>query len=159
MFCPNCGTADQQPDTYCRNCGNFLPDFSGNKKKKATPEDQFRVSLLFNIMSAIAALSMAIMLYVFHLGKPDTHPSVYMAAALLVAISSWQIASFFNNRQLKNRFVRKTENEAAETDAENVKEFQSAKENYQLQEADLSDMIPPSIVENTTKKLKVKIKK
>ncbi|MEO8072342.1 MAG: hypothetical protein ABI686_03755 [Acidobacteriota bacterium] len=97
---------------------------------------------------------MAIMLYVFHLGNPNTHWSVYLAATLLISIASWQTASFFNNRKLKQRFVREKETDKTETDAE-IKEFQMPKTKQSLPEADYSGNVPLSVVENTTKKLKV----
>lgn len=148
MFCPNCGNADQQTDTYCRSCGDFLTDFKRKTKKRETPAEQFKSTLIFNGMSAFAALSMAIMLYIFHLGNPNTHWSVYLAAALLISISSWQIASFFNNRKLKKRFIREKESNAE------IMEFQMPKTNQSLPEADFSDNVPASVVENTTRKLK-----
>ncbi len=156
MFCPNCGKSDQTENTYCRSCGEFLPDLKNKHKKQHTPEDQFKMSLMFNVMSAMAAFSMAMMLYIFHSGRPNTHPSVYVAAALLIAISSWQIASFFNNRQLKKRFVRGKENSENEIETE---EFQMPKANQHLPEADFSNDVPASVVENTTKKLKEKVKR
>ncbi|MDQ3061260.1 MAG: hypothetical protein M3R14_00130 [Acidobacteriota bacterium] len=43
MYCPNCGTAEQSENTYCRSCGELLPDLS-KKNKFAfggnTPEQQ-----------------------------------------------------------------------------------------------------------------------
>ncbi len=158
MFCPNCGKADQEKNTYCRSCGEFLPDFDNKNKKRETPADQFKTTLIFNVMSAFAALSMAIMLYVFHLGNPNTHWSVYLAAALLISIASWQIASFFNNRKLKQRFIREKDIDKTETDAE-IKEFQMPKTKQSLPEADFSDSVPSSVVENTTKNLRERVKR
>ncbi len=155
MYCPDCGKADQQQNAYCRQCGEYLPNFDNKNKKRETPADQFKTTLIFNVMSAFAALSMAIILYVFHIGNPNTHWSVYLAAALLISISSWQIASFFNNRKLKQHFIRDRETDNTETDAEIMK-FQMPKIKQSLPEADLSDIVPSSVVENTTKKLKVK---
>jgi len=31
MFCPKCGAADQTPDSYCRQCGEWLPDLSSRR--------------------------------------------------------------------------------------------------------------------------------
>jgi hypothetical protein len=154
MFCPNCGKADQTKNTYCRNCGGFLPDLKNIGKKRTTPEDQFKLTLMFNRMSAIGALSMAIMLYIFHLGNENTHPSVYFAAAFLLVIAAWQIVSYFNNRKLKELFIREKEIDDTE-----IKAFEMPKTNRSLNEVNLSDNIPASVVENTTRKLKVENKK
>lgn len=155
MFCPNCGKADQQKDTYCRSCGEFLPNLNGKYKKRETPADQFKATLIFNIMSAFAAFSMAILLYVFHLGNPNTHWSVYLAAALLISIASWQTASYFNNRKLKKRFIREKE---TETDAE-IEAVEMPKTKRSLNEADFSDDVPASVVEHTTRRLQVENRK
>lgn len=150
MFCPNCGKADQKVNTYCRQCGEHLPDFETRQKLPKTPEEQFKLSLVFNCLSAVAAFSMAIVLYIFHLGKPDTHFTIYMAASLFTVIGAWQTVSFFNNLKLKRRYIRteKEENLPKEKYIEPVETKEL------LPEADLKTVVPASVTEHTTRKLK-----
>jgi hypothetical protein len=153
MFCPNCGAAEQKQNTYCRRCGSHLPDLSeANGKQPKTPEERFRLTLVFNLLSAFAGISMAVALLIVHWGNDATHPVIYAAISLFTVISFWQIFSFFNNLNLKKRFVRKTTDESA---AESVSENPAT--NELLPEADLRDFVPASVVENTTKDLKEKV--
>lgn len=153
MFCPNCGKAEQAEKTFCRQCGKFLPDLSKAKKENPqTPADQFRLSLVFNLLSAFAGIFMALALLIVHWGKPGTHPVIYAAISLLTVISGWQIASFFNNLNLIKRFVRGTEeNKETGMIAENEIRAKS------LPEADFTDTIPASVTERTTRNLKEKV--
>jgi len=79
MFCPNCGQAEQKENSYCRKCGEFLPDL--RKKTNLTfggdtPEAQIKVQQTLNLLSAIVSFAMAILLYATHFGNPETHSSV-----------------------------------------------------------------------------------
>lgn len=150
MFCPNCGKSDQKENTYCRQCGGYLPDFDSKQKLPKTPAEQFQLSLVFNCLSALMAFSMAVVLYAFHLGKPDTHFTIYMAASLFTVIGAWQTVSFFNNLKLKRRYVRK---EIAES-SESNKAFRDAGTQELLPQADLKNIVPASVIEHTTRKLK-----
>ena len=66
MFCPNCGNAEQIVNTYCRGCGEFLPDpsmknklaFGGN-----TAEEQINVNLFLNALSGTVSFILAVLLY------------------------------------------------------------------------------------------------
>ncbi len=52
MFCPKCGTADQIENSYCRNCGEFLPDLTKNKIVSFggdTPEEQIKPNNNLNL--------------------------------------------------------------------------------------------------------------
>ena len=56
MFCPNCGTSDQIENSYCRSCGEFLPDLTKSKIVSfggETPEEQIRTNLILNLLSAL----------------------------------------------------------------------------------------------------------
>ena len=71
MFCPKCGKSEQTPNTYCRTCGDFLPDFSKKQGQAVggnTPEEQIRTTLFFNLITAVIAITMAILLYATHWG-------------------------------------------------------------------------------------------
>ena len=60
MFCPKCGNAGQEPDTYCRSCGEFLLDPTGNSYflnkllGRATPATQINVNLGISLLTVFA---------------------------------------------------------------------------------------------------------
>ncbi len=154
MFCPNCGKSDQKIETYCRQCGVFLPDFSKVKPRETTPEAHLNANLVLNVMTAIASLTLAILLYSFFLGKADTPVIIYITAGFLTAMFAWQAQVFIRNLKLrkhfKNRkgFADQSEIETPELSAKPTREL--------LPEADFTNHVPTSVVEKTTRKLKIK---
>lgn len=153
MFCPNCGKADQTVNSYCRQCGNFLPDFDNLKKRETTPEEHFKVNIVLNIMSGVVSLTLAILLYSFFLGKQDTPPIIYITAGFLTAMFAWQVQVFIRNLKLKKQLLNKNKN-VAETSEEKV--LNKAETKKLLNEPDHSDYVPASVTEYTTKNLKEK---
>jgi len=152
MFCPNCGKADQKENTYCRQCGKYLPDFDKIKRREIPPEEHLKANSVLNIMTAIASLTLAILLYVFFLGKENTPVIIFITAGFLTAIFAWQVQVFWRNLKLKKQIIlpKRAENE------EKSKELKSVQTNELLDEADFSDIIPASVSEYTTKNLKEK---
>jgi hypothetical protein len=106
MFCPNCGAADQNPNAYCRQCGDWLVDQKSAKRHGTKPEDRMKVMLVFNGMSAVFALVSAVALYATYLGTPEAKWSIYMAGAFCSIISVHQTVSFFFALGLRQKFKR-----------------------------------------------------
>jgi len=152
MFCPNCGKADQKENTYCRQCGKFLPDFDKIKRREIPPEVHLKANTVLNIMTAIGSLTLAILLYVFFLGKENTPVIIFVTAGFLTAMFAWQVQVFWRNLKLKKQIIppSRAENE------EKQEEIKSAQTNDLLNEADFSDIIPAIVTEYTTKNLKEK---
>ena|SRR5215204_779265 len=153
MFCPNCGKADQTVNSYCRQCGKFLPDFDNLKKRETSPEEHFKVNTILNIMSGVVSITLAVLLYAFFLGKQNTPPIIYITAGFLTAMFAWQVQVFIRNLKLKNQLLKKNKT-VVETSEE--KAFNSAEPKRLLNEPDLSEYVPASVTEYTTKNLKVK---
>lgn len=160
MFCPKCGKADQKPETYCRQCGAFLPDFDKKARQKQTPEDHIKANSFLSLITGIVSITLAILLYYFFLGKENTPPIIYITAGFLIAMCAWQVQTFWRTQLLKKHFKeRHTENAGtSEIDFQTGK-LQNAPSEKLLDEADLSSHIPASITENTTTKLGEKIKR
>ncbi|CAN5282677.1 hypothetical protein BH10ACI1_BH10ACI1_21370 [soil metagenome] len=160
MFCPKCGNADQQSDTFCRKCGTFLPDFDKVKKKEISPEEHLNANCVLVLMSAVVSLTLSILLYAFFLGKEDTPILIYITAGFLTVMFFWQAQTFWRTvllkRQLKKRNPQPTAENAADESNPPVK---AVKTRELLNEADLKDAVPASVVENTTRKLGTKIKR
>ena len=115
MFCPNCGKPDQTIETFCRQCGMFLPDFSKVKPREATPEEHLKANLTLNVMTAVASLTLAIVLYAVFLGRPDTPVIIYITAGFLIAMFAWQAQVFWRNLKLRTHFKRRQGASAAQT--------------------------------------------
>ncbi len=150
MFCPKCGKPDQAPEAYCRGCGIFLPDLDKIKKKEVPVEEHIKVNSFFSLATALVSLSLAITLYSVFGFRPETHWIIYLVAGFLTAITAWQIQTFVRTRMLKKQFEKMRPKREDELTQQIVKPTDTARS---LNEADLENVMPPSVTENTTKEL------
>lgn len=151
MFCPKCGNPNLQVNTYCRQCGIFLPDFEKNQKPETTPEQHLTANLVLSILTGVVSAFLAISLYTIFLGKENTHWVVYMTAGFLTAMFAWQVQTVWRTILLKKQ-IKKQRYEAG---TEEISKLESSPTNELLPEADFSNVVPTSITENTTTKLKI----
>lgn len=155
MFCPKCGKADQNANSYCRNCGEFLHDFTKTKKQAfggSTPQQNVDTTLFFSASSAVVALFSAIALYATHLGRNDVLWSVYVAAAFLLTIAGWQASNFVVALKLRKHFKRRQK--LTQSDESNQLVNQLDTSFAALPEANTSQFVKPqTVVENTTELL------
>ena len=158
MFCPQCGNPDQAPETYCRRCGVFLPDLSQPRRREATPEENLKVNTVLTLMTVIVCFSLSISLYVFLGFRPDTHPLIYVAAGLLIAMGGWHIQTFIRTRQLKRQWSRKYRSAKVDETEDRDRSFEQTSTARLLPDADLNDVVPASVTENTTKHLDAKLR-
>lgn len=154
MFCPKCGKSDQQVNSYCRQCGNFLPDFENLKKKETPPEVHLKANSFLNLLTALVSLTLAIILYSMFLGKADTPVIIYVVAGFLTAMTAWQVQTFWRTILLKKHFKNNKPNIETESETTSNKvELKPQSTAKLLNEPDFSDSIPASVVENTTRNL------
>lgn len=153
MFCPNCGKSEQRAETFCRQCGVFLPDFDKAKPRAISPEQHVTANLWLSVMTAAASLTLAILLYSFFLGKAGTPVIIYVTAGFLTAMFAWQAQVFWRNLKLRKHFKDRTGN-ASQTPTEQPA-LSAKPANERLPEADFTNHVPISVVEKTTRKLKV----
>ncbi len=148
MFCPKCGKSDQSPETYCRQCGIFLPDLNKSAKKTFTPEEHVKVNVVLSAMTVVAAFTLAILLYSILAFRPDTHPLIYVTAGVLLAIGAWQTQTLWRSILLKRHFkTNRGRQESAISD-------QAAPDTGKLlNEPDFENMVPASVTDRTTKHL------
>lgn len=146
MFCPKCGKGDQLAETFCRQCGNFLPDFEKSTKKRQTPEDHLKANTFLSFVTIIVSFSLAIALYSIFLPRDDTHWVIYLAAGFLIAIGAWQIQSLWRTVLLKKHFKKNRSQKIPEMET-------GAVTGKILEKANLDNIVPTSITEQTTRNL------
>ena len=151
MFCPNCGAAEQSPETYCRQCGTFLPDLTKPAKRKVSPEDHIKANSALTLLSAVVSIALAITLYVMFLGREGTPIIIYITAGFLTALFAWQVQTFWRTRLLKRHFKKQI------PPADAMPTLAAAPTPRSLDAADLSNAIPASVTENTTRTLSEKL--
>ena len=151
MFCPRCGRAEQLPETYCRQCGLFLPDLSKPLKREIPPDEHLKANTFLNALTIIVSFTLSILLFAI---IPDKHPLIYITAGLLIAMGAWHIQTLIRTQMLKKQWKRRTalkEIEPAPPETQSV--FKSPSTSNLLGQANFSDTIPASVTENTTRHL------
>lgn len=157
MFCPKCGKADQEENTYCRQCGVFLPDFTKDSKRKITPEEHIKYSIVLDVMTIAVGLTLSVLLFSFFLGKENTPILIYITAGFLIAMSAWQIQTLWRSFQLKKHFERRKYDDVERQNQNSESVFESIPTKELVNEANFKDAVPASVIENTTVKLPEKI--
>ena len=167
MFCPKCGNADQQPESYCRNCGEFLVDHSSSSYLLnkilggSTPATQINVNLALNLLSIFTCF----LLLGFLNGHYDAlnartgeqPPSViYLVYGFLVVISVWQMLSFVVGARLRSKLGRKATASAPDS-AGTPKTLGDRTTLEHLPPANFAQDVPLSVTEDQTKILDPKI--
>ncbi|CAN5390849.1 hypothetical protein BH10ACI1_BH10ACI1_00250 [soil metagenome] len=162
MFCPNCGKAEQTPDTYCRSCGEFLTDFS--KKFSLinkflgfnTPEKQVGFSSIINLVTAIVSIVLLILLKDFSDGiaiRTNRPPPliIYLGYLFLALVAVWQLLSFVINISLKTKLSGRKSKRISTDLSANESAVSSAQAKESLPPADIENIVPASVAEETTK--------
>lgn len=151
MFCPSCGADNQTANSYCKRCGDWLPEFKRRSRGAFggdTPQQNIFIGLFMNALSAVVALFSAIALYATYLGTDEAKWSIYLAAAFCLCIAGWQLSSFVVGLKLRRRFNRARERVEADS------RLQEAKVSPALPPADMSNFVRArSVTENTTELL------
>ena len=107
MFCPNCGAAEQAVDSYCKRCGEWLPDLRrrrGRRLVSATPEQLLNKVLVLGGMSGLASLAATGILFTAGAGGP-VGKAVMLAASFTMLACAWQFISSLIGFRLKRRLT------------------------------------------------------
>ena len=114
---------------------------------------------VLSLMTAVVSLTLAILLFSITLGKTDTHIIIFITGGFLFAMCAWQVQTFIRNLLLKKQLKQPQNIRLAQPDSieTNLRYEKSTQTNKLLDVADFSNIVPPSVVENTTKHLKEKI--
>lgn len=148
MFCPNCGKSDQTENSYCRQCGEFLV---GSKSLGAlsfggiTPRQNVNSITVLSLIAAIFSLFAAGWMYLTDFNIPFV---LYFGATVLICNALWHFSNIYTARKLASKISGKTNR-----DDGSQAEIPAAKTRELLEPADMSDHVPASVTENTTRHL------
>lgn len=151
MFCPRCGRADQIPETYCRQCGLYLLDFSKLLKRERPPEEHLKANTVLSLMTITASFTLSFLLFLILGFRSFTHPLIYVTAGILLAIGGWHIQTLIRTQMLKKQWKRRVP--LSEIQAAPPETFKSAPTSELLNQADFAAAIPVSVTEHTTRHL------
>lgn len=156
MFCPKCGKSDQAPETFCRQCGVFLPDLSKPYKREATPHEHLRNNGILSGITIFVSLVMAILLYTILGFRPATHPLIYLSASMFLAIAGWHVATLYRTLKLRKQITpRVSPGEVLPASPEPLTSptIDVAPTSPLLEAASQEGIAPISVTENTTRRL------
>lgn len=98
IFCARCGAAGQKVESYCRSCGEWLPDPAAawhprGRLRGLSPERKQRRIRTLEILSALAAAAAAVITLAVHFGL---HPDMLVVTIILCfVVVAWQAVAFF----------------------------------------------------------------
>jgi hypothetical protein len=154
MFCPKCGNPNQRPETFCCQCGIYLPDYDKLIKKETPPEEHLNANSVLNYMSAIVSGGLAILLWAFFAGRENSPLLINVTAGLLSGMFFWQVQTIWRTSQLKKHLSRRKKREEVRAEVLDTNPLtESAKTKGLLNESDFRNAVPPSIIEDATKYL------
>jgi hypothetical protein len=153
MFCSNCGKADQMIESYCRQCGTFLPDVSKLIKLEVPPEEHLKANTILSGVTMLVSFTLSFLLLLV-LGFRGTHPLIYATAGFLFAIGCWHVQAFTRTLLLKEQWKHRYGPRRIEADlAEPSLSVRSGTTARSLNEGSVADAVPASVTENTTRHL------
>jgi hypothetical protein len=154
MYCPRCGKAEQEAESYCRQCGFYLPDLSKSSKRGAPPEEHLKANTVLSVMTIITCFTLAFLLFLIMGFRSFTHPLVYVTAGLLIAMGGWHIQTLIRTLMLKTQWKRRVPLTEIPTPSIEVQpEFKSVPTGKLLDQANFENAVPASVTENTTRHL------
>ncbi len=113
MYCSKCGEADQNVNSYCRKCGNFLLD---NSSKFSlinqflgieSPQKQVKVGMIMNIISFSVSFLLLFFLMGYGMGaelatgKPSPNKGKKQSDETKKKVSEG-LKRYFENKRLQN---------------------------------------------------------
>ncbi len=150
MFCPNCGKGEQAVNSYCRDCGEWLPDVKKSVSLAfggSSPAENIRITLFLNALGAVVCLAMAVALVWKYYGTSFFESLITLAATLFFVIAVFQISNIYALFKLRRSLLRRR------YASFNQNNFPiGSKREAALPAANTGELIyaPTSVIENTT---------
>jgi hypothetical protein len=103
MFCPKCGADNQIPESYCKRCGEWLPDLDAVLRpglfRKRTREEKIRKMRILEVVSAGLALTAAAIVGSVLAGGTDPQ-LLFLAVLCCLIVAVYQIVNFYLGHKL-----------------------------------------------------------
>lgn len=97
MFCPKCGADGQSAESFCKRCGEWLPDIDDLSRprlfRKRTREEKIRKMRVLEAVSAGLSLTAATIIISILAGGGDTQ-LLFLAAFCCLLVAAYQVVNF-----------------------------------------------------------------
>jgi hypothetical protein len=150
MFCPKCGADGQGAESYCKRCGEWLPDLETIRRpglfRKRTREEKIRKMRVLEGVSAGLSLTAGAIITSVLMAGTDTQ-LLYLALFCCLVVAIYQMVNFYLGYKLQQRIDRSRSGLPDE--------IQGAEETFgRLNAADTTPFVNrASVIENTTELL------
>lgn len=150
MFCPKCGADGQTAESYCKRCGEWLPDLDAIRRpglfRKRTPDEKIRKMRVLEAVSAGLSLTAAAIVTSVLVGGAEVQ-LLFLAALCCLLVAVYQIVNFYLGYKFHQRIDQSRSNTPEKINA--------AEENFgRLSAADTTPLVNrASVIENTTELL------
>ena len=150
MFCPKCGADSQSPESYCKRCGDWLPDLGTIRRpglfRKRTREEKIRKMRILEAVSAGLSLTAGALITSVLVAGADIQ-LLFLAAFCCVLVAVYQTINFYLGYKLQQRIERSRSmpSDKILTAAEDFKSLSAADTTAFVNHA--------SVIENTTELL------
>ena len=150
MFCPKCGADGQTAESYCKRCGEWLPDLNAIRRpglfRKRTRDEKIRKMRVLEAVSAGLSLTAAAIVTSVLVAGADVQ-LLFLAAFCCVVVAVYQIVNFYLGYKLHQRIDQSRSNTPDKISA--------AEKNFgRLSAADTTPFVnDASVIENTTELL------
>ena len=109
MFCPKCGADGQSAESYCKRCGQWLPDLNAVHRpglfRKRTREEKIRKMRVLEAVSAGLSLTAGAIITSVLLAGTDTQ-LLYLAVLCCAVVAVYQMVNFYLGYKLQERIDR-----------------------------------------------------
>jgi hypothetical protein len=151
MFCPKCGADAQSADSYCKRCGEWLPDIDALARprlfRKSTREQKVRKMRILEAISAGLSLASAAIIISVLKGGAGTQLLILAVFSCFI-VAAYQVVNFYLGYELQRRVDQSRAESAVEIKAGAGKSARA------LNTGDTNLFAGgPSVVEGTTKLL------
>ena len=151
MFCPKCGADAQSAESYCKRCGEWLPDMDSLTRprlfRKRTRDEKIRKMRVLEAVSAGLSLTSAAIIISFVTGGSDKH-LLSLAAFCCFIVAVYQVVNFYLGYKLQPRVDKSRAGRTDEIEAQAEQRVRA------LPSADTTPFVGRnSVVENTTELL------
>jgi hypothetical protein len=106
MFCPKCGADAQSAESYCKRCGEWLPDIDALVRprlfRKRTRADKIRKMRVLEAVSAGLSLVSAAIIISILAGGGDTQ-LLFLATFCCLLVAAYQVVNFYLGYKLQQR--------------------------------------------------------
>mgnify|MGYP000232788581 CR=1 FL=1 len=104
MFCPKCGAGDQSVESYCKRCGEWLPDLKRplGMLSMRSPEEKIRRMRILEAISAGLSLTAAGIIIAV-ISDPRNSGMLFLAALCSILVIVYQAINFYLGYNVESR--------------------------------------------------------